>query len=169
MLQTYPKCCQHQYWWRCKNYRQQLTLQIKREKKSFVSTSTTISYFAVRVSGFLSVWLCVYIHRKWMDVRAYVCVCLLFVSSFHFPPTASNHLKFKWIVHSVIEIACLDCSEPHNHMWKHYSWKTGHYPEKLTEKCFVGIRKLYNSWTSQNHSLNWCICSATASSHHWEQ
>lgn len=44
--------------------------------------------------------------------------------------------KFQCVVHSSGEIACLMCSEPR--IWKHYSWKAGHYPGKPTEKSSVG-------------------------------
>lgn len=67
-----------------------------------------------------------------------VCVCV------YFPfPTAkqTSEIEARRMPIPGLEIACLNCYEPCNHIWKHYSWKTDHYPAKPTEKCMVEKKK----------------------------
>lgn len=49
--------------------------------------------------------------------------------------------------HSNSEIVCLESSEPCNHIWKHYSWKTGHYVPKAAGKTYLGRAKETKSKT----------------------
>lgn len=131
--------------------KQQILKKQRTEKNiySFASISTInhnsapTCYFMMCVSGYVSVSVSMCVKMN-THAKSHPCVCVIrafcYRCSKPVSPSEAN-------AHSGVEIACLDCSEPRNRIWKHYSWKTGHYPRKPTEKCLVEISKLYNSWT----------------------
>lgn len=83
-------------------------------------------------------------------LSSYVCCIILAVIC-----CIANYLKQH--VHSRIQMACLDCSKPHNHIWKHYSWKT----KEANLDVFSGNKQTIQNWHCTHEILDRHNCSTT--------